>query len=605
MPITAPLRLLLTSDLHMHLLGYDYTRAEPTDRVGLEGLAPLIARARSETAATLLFDNGDFLQGTPMADLIAEGDLPTKTHPMIDAFNDLRYDAIALGNHEFDYGLPFLQDALKDCTMPVVCANARTGPTTHITRPWSLLERKITCSDGSIDTLKIGVIGFVTPPLVDWNAHILAGQVQTDDILTAARSHLPALRRAGADLVIALCHAGISDAPLTPGMENPSLHLAGLPGIDVILTGHTHDHFPSSDFDGMPGVDVGASTLNGTPGLMPGAFGSTLGQLDLLLERDDDGWRLSQHRAHLHHLPVPVLADAHPAPFAQRLTDLQKATLDRLQAPVCTTPRRVTSFFAALGRDDTAQLAANAMLAAARKALADTELEALPLLAATTPHRSGGHQGPANFVDLQPGPVMMRDIVAIMPFNNPMALALRWGWQIRAWLETASRMFHQLEPCQTDQPLISGQIPAYHFDSLQGLRYRFDLTVPPRLNDDLSRPMRTRDITYQGLPVRDDDRFVVATSTYRAYGGGGYPTIPVQDIVHISRHGLADILIDHLRDNGVPAKRPTASWQIAPLPGASAWFATSPDALDHAPDDLALSLIDQDKDGFTRLRLDL
>lgn len=602
---TADLRLLLTTDLHMHLLGYDYVSDAPTDRMGLACLLPMIMHARAEVPASLLLDNGDFLQGTPMADMLATQNDQSQSHPMIAAFNDLNYDAIGLGNHEFDYGLAYLEQTLAGCEMPVLCANARTGATHYIARPWVILDRTLTCNDGTNEVVRIGIIGFVTPQVVDWNAHILDGGVQTDDILAAARSHLPALQRAGADIVVALCHTGISDAPYMPGMENAALHLAAMPGIDVVLSGHTHDLFPSDDFAGMAGVDVKEATLHGKPALMPGAHGNALGQLDLTLERGDDTWRIIQHAAQLRQLPCR--ADPVPQQTALRakLAAPHKATLSMLHRPVCTTPRTLSSHFAMLGDDDTANLTAAALDEAARAALQGSEFEDLPLLTATAPHRAGGHQGPENFSHVCPGPMLMRDISAIVPFNNPMALVLRWGWQVRGWLENSSRFFRTLTPTEMNQPLIHAQIAPYHFDTLHGIRYRFDLTVPPRLTEDLYRPTRTRDITYNGLPVRDDDRFVVATTTYRAYGGGGFVPVRDHDIIYTSQDGIADILASHLRQTGVAKNRAARNWQITPTPDTGAWFATAPDAMDFAPDDLDLTPLGHDAAGFQRLRLTL
>ncbi|MEY1554117.1 5'-nucleotidase C-terminal domain-containing protein [Yoonia sp. R2331] len=608
--VTAQLRLLQTTDLHMHLLGYDYLADGPAPAQGLTELAPLIAAARDEGPATLLFDNGDFLQGNPVADHIARHGSAAAVHPMIAAFNTLDYDAITLGNHEFDYGLDFLMQALSDCTMPVVSANVRRTPTRNLVAPWTVLTRDVQGSDGQSHQLKIGVIGFVTPQVVNWDAHALGGAIQTDDILDAARSHLPALRRAGADVVVALCHAGISDAPYQQRMENAALHLAGLPGIDVVLAGHTHDRFPGPDFAGFAHADTDAATLHGKPGVMAASHGQALGVIDLdLLLDPDTGWRIDTHHCELRELAdLPTLpATPASAAIARDVAADQDKTLAHLGQTICDTPRRLTSYFAAIGRDDTAPLVAAAQLLHMRTALAKTDFADLPLLATTSPYRAGGHGGPGNYIDVEPGPMARRHVAAIVPFENPICGVLRRGWQIRHWLENASRFYNVLKPGLPGQKLLDPAVPAYHFDQFHGLRYRIDLTTPPRDGDDPTRPARVRDITYEGAPLADDALFLVATSSYRAHGGGGLSPIPTQDVVYTSLLGLPDILIDCVANDGIPATPPVPNMGFLAQPGTGALFPASPATADIPLPCDRLSLLDRPADarGFRTMQLTL
>ncbi len=578
--VTARLRLLETTDLHMHLLGYDYLSDGPALNQGLTQLVPLIEEARAEVATTLLFDNGDFLQGTPLADHLARQSAPGGPSPIAHAFNTLAYDAITLGNHEFDYGLPYLTSVLAGCDMPVVCSNVRTTPTRNYVAPWTVLTRDVTGSDGQSYPLKIGVIGFVTPQVVDWNSHALNGAIQTDDIIAAARSHLPALHRAGADVVVALCHAGISDAPRSASTENAALHLASLPGIDVVFAGHTHDRFPGPDFAGLAETDIENATLCGKPAVMAGAYGRALGVVDLDLTLDPDGWHIAGHHVELRNPDPKRVAPESAAQTAisRYVADDQSKVLAHLRTDICQTPRRLTSYFAAIGQDDTAPLLAAAQVAAITQALSGTDYADLPVLATTSPYRAGGHGGPGNYIDIPPGPLTRRDITAIIPFDNPMCGVLRRGWQIRNWLEQASRYYRVLARDAADRSMIDPQVPAYYFDQFHGLRYRMDLTVPPRLDDNPARPTRVRDITYDGKPLADDALFLVATTSYRAHGGGGLTVIPGQDIVYTSDLGLPQILINYLVANGVPATGPAPNLGFAASLQTPARFATAASA---------------------------
>jgi len=293
------LRLIETTDLHMQLSGYDYLRDKPNPDRGLARLAPKITALRNEGIATLLLDNGDFLQGTPLADT-AIADLKRGIpHPMIAALNLLEYDAITLGNHEFDYGLDALSLALKDCKIPVVSANVRTSPTAHLVQPWTIIDREVVCDDGTSETLRLGVIGLVTPQISDWNKHLLRSQIVTDDIVHAAKTHIAAMRRDGADIVICLCHAGLGAMTHTQGMENAAAPLAALLGVDVVLAGHTHNFFPGDMFAPSTVIDTEKWLVYGKPLVMAGYDGLALGQIDLDLQKLDNRWQITASKTQL------------------------------------------------------------------------------------------------------------------------------------------------------------------------------------------------------------------------------------------------------------------------------------------------------------------
>ena len=243
--VQAQVRILATTDLHFQLTGHDDVADRPVPGQGLLPLARLIRAMRSHAPTCLLFDIGDMLQGSALADLLAAGGgRVTAPHPMVAAMNRIGYDAATLGNHDFDYGLPYLDRALADARFAVVAAN--------LTRidggPWlprhALIHTRALAADGTWWPLDIGVIGFAPPQTVLWDRHHLAGHLTASNIVPAALAHVPALRAAGAEIVVALCHSGIGATDAVPGMENAAVPLAAVPGIDVVLMGHTHDVFP-------------------------------------------------------------------------------------------------------------------------------------------------------------------------------------------------------------------------------------------------------------------------------------------------------------------------------------------------------------------------
>ncbi len=601
----------------MNLLPFDYLGDAPDHVNGLVAIAPLIAVARATCGATLLCDTGDFLQGTPLADEIADRQL--LPHPMIETFNALRYDVVTLGNHDFDYGLPYLQAALRDATAHVVSANLRTGPTSLLVAPWVIIDRIIACSDGISRLLRVGLIGFAPPQIEDWAADVLQGAVQTDDIVSAARTHLPQLRRAGADIVVALCHGGPAAGPAMPRMENAALALAALPGVDAVLMGHMHATFPGAGFNFLPDVNARRATIGGKPALMAGSNGQSLGQLDIMLAATQGGgWRVTDGRACI---LTPSLRAARQAlrqtPLAQSLRSTlaphHAATLERLRQPVSHAPVRLTSYLAAIGLDDTAGLLAQVQIDAIRADLRGGPYADLPVLASTAPFRAGGHGGPDHYLDIAAGPLLLRDCAAMVPFDNSICAVLRRGWQVRAWLERSSGFFQTLTPGQPDQPLLNPHVAPYHFDSLHGVSYVIDLHAPgPGSLPCEAAPGRITELTWQGVPVDDDALFIVATSTYRARGGGNLIVRQPSDTVHVTTTGLRDLLRAALRSGTAVATPQPGQWTFAPMPGTTALFPVSPRATEvlsshtlHGVPRVTATNTAADPDGFATCRLHL
>ena len=294
------LRIMETTDLHVHVYPYDYYSDKVRDTVGLARTAAHISDIRAEATNTMLVDNGDFLQGNPMGDYIAyergmkEGDM----HPVITAMNTLGFDGSTLGNHEFNYGLDFLMKSLAGAKFPIVSANIAksmgSDPTSDETLipPYVILDRMLIDGDGTEHAIKVGLIGFVPPQIMNWDRRHLEGNVNTRDIVDTARAYVPQMKEAGADIIIALSHSGIGAADHSDGMENASVPLAQIDGIDALVTGHSHLVFPSATYDEYAGVDVASGTIHGKPATMGGFWGSHLGVIDLMLENDAGEWRV-------------------------------------------------------------------------------------------------------------------------------------------------------------------------------------------------------------------------------------------------------------------------------------------------------------------------
>jgi 2',3'-cyclic-nucleotide 2'-phosphodiesterase/3'-nucleotidase len=625
------LRILETTDLHAHVLPYDYYADRPDDSFGLVRAAALIAAARAEAANTLLLDNGDFLQGDPMADYVAHerGLRPGAPHPVIAAMNALGYDGATPGNHDLDYGLDFLMTCAEDAEFPLVSANlvaadGADGPegARPILPPFVMLDRTLRDGAGGAHPIRIGLIGFLPPQTAIWNHAHLDGRASAQDIVAAARRWAPQVKAAGADLVIALCHSGIGAAEHSPGMENAAAPLAREPGIDVLLTGHSHRVFPDPSFAGRADIDAGRGTIAGKPAVMAGFWGSHVGQIDLLLERAGGGWRIVEHRsAALSTAPDPATprntaplaaecAAAEPVIAAARADHL--GALAYIRRPVGRSEVALNSFFALVSDCAVVRLVAEAQAAHVAARLRGDMLAGLPIVSAAAPFKTGGRAGPANYTDIAPGDLTLGNVSDLYPFPNTVCALRLTGAQLADWLERAASVFRQIAPQSRDAALLSPICPGYNFDTIHGVTYRIDLSQPPRY-DELGtmangRARRIRDLSHAGRPIDPDQPFILATNSYRGLGGGDFPGATMDNLVFEGPSTNREALLNHLRALGlVGAQRPAPAWRFCPMPGATVVFDTSPRARDHlgALGDLALDDLGAGEGGFARFRIRL
>jgi len=614
------LRLMGTSDLHANIFAYDYYRDRPDDRVGLARTAGLIAIAREEVKNSILLDNGDIIQGTPLGDYVAlsRGVKKGDVHPMIAAMNVLGYAACTLGNHEFNYGLDFLDAALTGANFPATCCNIFKSDGSSYVAPWLVLERAFRDEAGAEQELRVGVIGFTPPQIMQWDQSNLAGRVTTMGIAEAARLYLPQLR-ARADIVIALCHSGISrKSPPQPGEENAALALARVAGVDALFLGHQHLLLPGADFAGVEGVDIVTGSLYGVPAFMPGFWGSHLGLIDLTLERQDSQWRVVGAKVEARPIyarndravtPL-VAADSNVLAAAQRAHD---DTLAYVRSPVGDIVSPIQSFFALVADDPSVQIVNSAQswyvrrLAATMPALND-----LAILSAAAPFKSGGRGGPDYYTDVKAGAIAIKDVADIYLYPNTMRAVKVDGATVREWLERSAGIFRRIDPASTlDQPLIDPAFASYNFDVIDGVTYCIDVTQPSRYDFEgaLIAPHAHRicDLHFEGKPIDETQDFIVVTNNYRASGGGNFPGCDGSTVVLEAPDANREALVRYIVENRHVEPKADGNWRFAPWPAnVVATFETSPAAAAApAPAGVKLTPMGDAPGGFVKYRIEL
>ena len=610
------LRIMETTDLHVNIMPYDYYRDAADDTVGLARTATLVKAARGEAKNSLLFDNGDLIQGSPLGDFVAyrRGMKKGDVHPMVAAMNELNYDCGTLGNHEFNYGLEFLQNSLGAAKFPLVCANVVKANGETLQKPWLILDREVVDEAGAKQKLKVGVIGFVPPQIVQWDKAHLDGKATTIDIVDAAVKHVPDLKKAGADIVVALCHSGIAGGERKGGEENAALHLAKVDGIDVILTGHQHFVFPGGkEFNNIPGVDAKAGTLHGKPAVMAGFWGSHLGLVDLELTKDGNAWKVAGFRTEARPIydrvdrKIVAKVESDAAVVAAVKAD-HEATLKYVREPVGTTAVPIHSYYSLVADDASVKLVAEAQSWYVADQLKASAFKDLPILSAAAPFKAGGRGGPNYFTDIKPGPLAIKDMADIYIYPNTIRVVKVTGAQVREWLERSAGIYNQIDAAKGgEQELINSKFPAYNFDVIAGVQYKIDPTQASRYDNDgklvNADARRIKDLTYNGKPVGDDQQFLVVTNNYRAGGGGNFPGNDGTTIVFEAPDLTRDAIMRYIVEKKEVAPKADGSWSLAVPANVTMTFLTGPNAAAYQPSGIKVEKMGDAADGFVKYRV--
>jgi 2',3'-cyclic-nucleotide 2'-phosphodiesterase / 3'-nucleotidase len=621
------LRIMETTDLHMNFLNYDYYQDKPTDAFGVNRTIPLIKAARAEAVNSMLFDNGDLIQGSPLGDVVAriKGLKPGETHAAFKVMNQMGYDAANLGNHEFNFGLDFLRQAIATAKFPYTNSNVFEGAadspnTKHAFTPYLILNRNFKDTEGKTHALKIGVIGFTPPQIMQWDRSHLQGKVFTRDMVEMAKKYVPEIRSKGADLVIAIPHSGYERTPQGPMAENAVSGLADVPGIDAILFGHSHAEFPSQQFANHPKVNIAKGTINGVPSVMPGRWGDHLGIIDLTLDNASGKWLIKDSQSALR----PIFDRAARKPTVESdpmveaaIKEEHEATLAYVRAKVAENSAPIYSYFAQVADDPSVQIVSNAQIAYVKKALVGTPHEKLPILSAAAPFKAGGRQGSSYYTDIPAGPIAIKNVADLYIYPNTLKAMLLTGAQVREWIEMSAGQFNTIDPKGApEQALINNAFPSFNFDTLDGVTYELDLTQSAKYDTrgnlntatGVVSAGRVKNLRFNGQPIDDKAQFIVATNNYRAYGGGNFPALGADKVILDAPEENREALVEYLKDGskataGKVNLTADNNWRILPVPGITMTFSSAAAAAKFLPNHKNIKLHKEGVDGFATYAL--
>ncbi|MFM2588719.1 2',3'-cyclic-nucleotide 2'-phosphodiesterase [Vibrio sp. TBV020] len=524
------LRVVETTDIHTNLMDYDYYKDKPSQKIGLARTATLVKEARAEVTNSVLVDNGDLLQGSPMGDYMADKGIEAgEVHPAYKAMNQLNYDAGNIGNHEFNYGLEFLAESINDAEFPYISANvfdAETGE--HYFKPYIIKTHTFKDTAGVEHEVKVGYIGFVPPQIMIWDKKNLEGKVTARDIKETAEELIPQMKEEGAEVIVAIPHSGVSMDPYKQGEENSTYYLSEVEGIDAIAFGHSHAVFPGKGFDNMQGIDNENGTINGVAAVMPGRWGSHVGIMDLTLVQKDGKWEVekgqSEARPIYSKTEKKSLADA-DAGIVKALEADHKGTRDFVNQPIGKANDVMYSFLALVQDDPTVQIVNLAQKDYVERFIqGDPDLADIPVLSAAAPFKAGGRKNdPANFTEVESGQLTFRNAADLYLYPNTLVAMKVTGKEVKEWLECTAGQFKQIDVNSTaPQQLIDWDgFRTYNFDVIDGVNYQIDVTQPAKYDGNCKvineGSERIVGLTYQGKPIEMNQDFIIATNNYRAY----------------------------------------------------------------------------------------
>ena len=512
--------VLGTTDLHGNLFPLDYYTNKPDNR-GLAKIATLIKQVRKESKNVLLIDSGDTIQGTPL-EYYHNKKNNQPPDPLMLGMNALHYDAMTVGNHEYNFGLQVLEKARSEAQFPWLSANTYDKRTeqTHY-KPYIVKD---------VAGVRIAVLGLTTPGIPNWeNVPNYAG-LDFREPVSEAKKWVPILRdKERADVVLVAMHMGLEEdlrtGEINPGQvenENEAIAIARqVPGIDMIFMGHTHREVP-------------ALVINGVLLTQANYWGKHLARADLYLENDGARWRIYARSVRTIPVDDKVEPDAEMLKIGEPYDRETQAWLSR---PIGESVAELTAADAVFRDTAILDLIHRVQLEAGK---ADVSMAAVFNKNAR----------------IARGPVTVRDIAGLYVYENTLVVLEVTGQQLKDALEHSAKYFRPYEPGKSPAELVDEKIPDYNFDIAEGVNYVLNISKPIG--------QRIENLQFHGKPLAPTQKLRLATNNYRVNGGGGYTMYKGAPVVYRSSQEIREMIIDWVERHKTIPTEPTNNWRIIP-----------------------------------------
>jgi len=517
-PERVQITILGTTDLHGNINPIDYY-TNKSDNRGLAKVATLINRVRKEQPNTLLIDSGDTIQGSPLESFHSRKN-NVRTDPMMLVMNSLNYDAMAVGNHEYNFGLKVLEKARSEAKFPWLSGNTYEKGTdrTHY-KPYIVKD---------VAGVKIGILGLTTPGIPYWDNPPNYAGLEFRDPVAEARKWVEIVRtQEKVDVVVIAMHMGLGEdlrtGEASPGQiphENEAITIAKeVPGVDVIFMGHTHREVPSL-------------YINGVLLTQANHWGRHLARADLYLQKEPSGWRVYAKSART--LPTDDRVEPDPA-VAKLAEPYDRQTQEWLERVIAQSPEELTA--------EEARFRDTAILDLIQKVQLDAGKADVSMVASFNQNAR-----------IEKGPMTVRDVTELYVYENTLVVIEVTGQQLKEALEHSAKYFKTYEPGKSLRDLIDEKIPAYNFDIAEGVTYEIDISKPIG--------SRIQNLRFKGQPLSPTKKLRLATNNYRVNGGGGYSMYKNAPVVYRSSEEIREFMIDWLERSKIVPTTPNNNWRI-------------------------------------------
>ena len=562
---TVDFSIMAISDLHANLMNYDYYTGGTTNNSGLVKVSTLINQYKEKVDKkkddktidnSLVVDNGDTIEGTPLANFFAKKNpvKPGTQYPVYKALEELGFDATTIGNHELNYGLDFIKQITNDNkSMATVCANvndAKTGK--PVFDPYKIIEEKVIDSNGEERTLKIGVTGVVPPQVMNWDALLLRGKINVNDMTESVKKYVPQMKADGADIVLVLAHTGYGDenTPNVKNKENAGFDIANVDGVDLVIGGHVHRSFKK---------EVKKADGDTVQYIQPLNNGRELGVAELKIDVEEKDGKV-EYKINDAETKIDTVS-AKDVPndevLVQKVKEYHDATENYVNTKSGEITKDLNSFFTLVADDASVQIVTDAQRKFVEQSIKDGEeslvkYKDLPLLSAGAPFKAGSSA--ENYVDIKAGGLALKNLSNLYKYDNTLTVIKLKGKDIKEWLEMSAVMFNTIDTnSKEEQDLINRDFPTFNYDVIDGINYEIDVTQKPRYDKDgnliNANSERIYNLTYNGKPIDLDQDFLIATNNYRA-GGNGFPWNGRQEIVYSGTYENRQALADYIEAAG-------------------------------------------------------
>ena len=602
---TIDFKVLATSDLHANLMNYDYYTGSTTNNSGLVKIATLIKEQKekanesdkSEVDNVLLVDNGDTIQGTPLASYYAVKN-PVKEgeqYPVYKALESLGYDMTTIGNHEVNYGMDYIKQIVRaNSSMGMVCANIRDSKSKEtVFDPYKIIEETVVDSNGKERQLKIGITGVVPTQILNWDKSILNDEIIVDEMDESVKKYTDIMKnQEGADIVVVLAHTGYGDETTeVKGAENAGYAISMVEGVDVVVGGHVHRsakyNVVQKDGDKVQYVQP----LNN---------GKELGVVDLKIDviEDNNGnvsYEINDDQTLINNISTKdVKNDIETENLVKEYHEATDSYVNEKSGEIT---KDINSFFSLVADNASMQIISDAQKNYVENLISNNDpvlekYKDLPLLSAVAPFKAGSSAG--NYVDIKAGGLAIRDLSNLYKFDNTVSVIKLTGSDIKEWLEFSANMYNTIDPnSKEEQDLINRDFPTFNYDVLDGVKYEVDVTKEPRydkngklINADTSR---IYNLTYNGQPLDLEQEFLVATNNYRA-GGNSFPWQGRQEIVYSSTDETRDVLKQYIEAAGKFEPTVDNNWKFKSVDSdVKVYFTSHENGINYLDDYVAIS----------------